>query len=206
MLGLESYLDELRVSERVYQERKADADRRDKLLSNPKVIQDARDMNAEMKRSGELWKDLATTFSASGPMGDALDALQAFNGVLAGLQPLAKQAGEALGKPFNDLRDFAIQTAAILAGMNPIDALNLVKMANDAQKAAANLQQQAAQKQVQAASQFAQAVGFMGGGARARGALPQNLVPFLQGAQAGPASEFDAILNGRTMRLGAWSL
>lgn len=75
-------------------------------------------------------------------------------------------------------------------------------------QAAQNAQAAAVNKNTAAVNNLTVALqeGLFGGGARAQGALPSGLIPYLQGASAGNMSEFDRVINGRTLALGAWSL
>jgi len=206
MLGLEGMLDELRVSERVYRERQADAARRAANFGDPQTIQQGRDFNAEVKRTGELWNELGATFGKE-TLPAAMTVVSGINQMLQDMLPTVKQLGQFTNQTFNDLIDFIAQTGAIQAGMAPVDAYNLVKGARQAQNALNNATNAAQNANTNALKNLTQAInGMNGGGARARGALPPNLIPLLTGASAGSPSEFSAILNGRAVRLGAWSL
>jgi hypothetical protein len=204
MLGVEDLLDDLRVSPGIRAQRQQDAARREGLMT-PQNLQNARDFNALLKDTGDLFGEIKDVFGAT-LMQDATMFLRGFNDELRKLVPVLEGAGVGLR---DTIREYFLKPIAMLAavrgGQDPLAVAAGMDAAWAIQDAQAALTR-AQQANTQALQQNTSAIlnpGTYGGGSRARGALPAAL---LATAQAGGPSEFNRVMNGRSMALGAWSL
>lgn len=181
MLGLESMVDELRVSEKVFQQRMRQAQIEDDLFGEgTPFIQNSRDMNAELDVTGKAFEDLRNAF-ATPFIEDAALGLRTFNNLLLPLGGLFQGLGRAveflavtINPVLGPLKAFAI-ALDILSGKSP--------------------KQQAEEEHTKAMREHSAAIArsAFGGGRRAAHALPVDIHGEM-GRQA---------LVGNAMRMGA---
>lgn len=181
MLGLESYVDELRVSENVFQLRMRQTQAEEALFGEGTAfIQNSRDLQAELDITGKGFEDLKNAF-ASPFIEDAALGLQAFNNALVPLSGLFQVLGQA--------------AEFVFASLTPVlGALKAVGIALDIM-GDKSPKQKAEEEHTKAMREHSAAIAkaSFGGGRRAARALPVDL----HGEMARQA------LVGNAMRMGA---
>lgn len=208
-LGLEGYLEELRVSADVYQARKDLAKQQERLFGNQQYVQNARDLSARMKLIGEQFQVVGAEL-AKEILPDALTLAKGISQMLKDSLPMVGEVSQRMHDLFqNTFMQAAVKIQALLNGLDPNKTWAAYQAAQkiiNSQMAQRALNANTAAVNANTRAQYATQPGMHGGGPRARGALPSQFVPLLQGAAAGSPSEFNRVMNGRTLAFGPWSL